>query len=156
MQSHFQTCGRCQKSIAAGTVAQAGLWTVGSRISQQLQTERHSMADSAAHGAAADAASSGAAAAAREPPQDHLPALRAARAVLKKDLKRATQDIKNEAGGACAFPEHTQSQGNVFFKSTCDKKSAPPVRKRRRLMKKAAGLSAADLAWLLAKRAAAE
>ena len=61
--------------------------------------------------------------AARVPGPDQLPQLRAARATLKQQLKESTKAIRKE------------------------------VRRRSRLMKKAAGLSMSDLAWLLTRRA---
>ena len=59
----------------------------------------------------------------RVPGPDQLPQLRAARATLKQQLKESTKAIRKE------------------------------VRRRSRLMKKAAGLSMSDLAWLLTRRA---
>lgn len=56
------------------------------------------MADSAADaGRVVDMAD---ALAPRQQPPDNLPALRAARAALKRDLKKATAEIKLEAGVA--------------------------------------------------------
>ena len=89
-------------------------------------------------------------------PPDNLPALRAARAAFKQDLKKATKEIKLEAGAEASLPKKgmwsyllTRMFDTLLWPDGC------PV-KRRRLMKKAAGLSAADLAWLLAVKAACE
>lgn len=81
---------------------------------------------------------------------DQLPSLRAARAVLKQQLKESTKQIRKEVGTCESVLEDTCSIGVlqlIMFPICCQ------VRRRSRLMKKAAGLSNNDLAWLLARRA---
>ena len=127
-------------------------------------TSLFTMSDDAAAAAPAAAVPAGAAPHTRG--QDQMPALRAARAVLKQQLKESTKEIRKEAGAtqnshSCwerMSPELVNKM-HVNKRRPCDCMRACQylscqVRRRSRLMKKAQGLTTGDLAWLIARRAA--